>query len=77
MSYCTTCKNGTMHKDATTVTFDKDNVVIVFRNVPAEVCDMCGDYIIEGSIAAKLLKTAKEERAKGHEISILNYSKAA
>jgi len=77
MSYCTTCKNGTMRLGSTSVTFDKDNVVIVFRNVPAKVCDVCGDYIIEGSIAKALLKTAKEERQKGHEISILNYNKAA
>ena len=66
-----------MRSGYTSVTFDKDNVVIVFRNVPAKVCDVCGDYIIEGSIAKGLLKTAKEERQKGHEISILNYNKAA
>ena len=77
MTYCTTCKNGIMRKGLTTVTFDKDNVVIVFRNVPAKVCDVCGDYTIEGSIAKSLLKTAKEERVKGHEISILDYKKAA
>ena len=77
MNYCTSCKNGIMRKGFTTVTFDKDNVVIVFRNVPARVCDQCGDYTIEGKIAKDLLKTAKEERIKGHEISILNYNKAA
>jgi len=66
-----------MRAGVTTVTFDKDNVIIVFRNVPAQVCDTCGDYTIEGSIAKALLKTAKEERVKGHEISILNYNKAA
>lgn len=77
MTYCTTCKNGVMHAGATTVTFDKDNVIIVFRNVPAQVCDTCGDYTIEGSIAKSLLKTAKEERVKDYEISILNYNKAA
>ena len=77
MICCTTCKNGTMQKGFTTVTFDKDNIVIVFRQMPAMVCDVCGDYTIEGSIAKVLLKSAKEERAKGHEISVLNYSKAA
>lgn len=77
MTYCTTCKNGVMRQGVTTVTFDKDNVIIVFRNVPAQVCDVCGDYTIEGSIAKTLLKTAKDERAKGHEISILDYKKAA
>jgi YgiT-type zinc finger domain-containing protein len=77
MTYCTTCKNGVMRKGVASVTFDKDNVIIVFRGVPAQVCDVCGDYTIEGSIAKTLLKTAKEERIKGHEISILNYKKAA
>ncbi len=61
----------------TTVTFDKDDVVVVFRNVPALVCDNCGDYVIEGNVAKSLLESAKEERAKGHEINVLNYKKAA
>ena len=64
MTYCTTCKNGIMRKGVTTVTFDKNNVVIVFRNVPAKVCDQCGDYTIEGSIAKTLLKTAKKKGLK-------------
>ena len=77
MSRCTTCKIGVMKKGTTTVTFDKNNVMVVFRHVPAHVCDTCGDYTIEGSISKSLLKTAKEERTKGREISILNFSKAA
>ena len=77
MSYCTTCKTGIMQAGTTTVTFDKDNMVIVFRQVPAKVCNLCGDYTVEGSVAKWLLNKAKEERAKGHEISVLNYNKAA
>ncbi|MBL0308878.1 MAG: YgiT-type zinc finger protein [Bacteroidetes bacterium] len=66
-----------MKSGTTTVTFDKDNIVIVLRYVPAKVCDVCGDYTIEDTIAKSLLQTTKDERAKGHEISILNYNKAA
>ncbi len=77
MSYCTTCKTGLMQKGLTTVTFDKDNMVIVFRNVPANVCSVCGDYTVESETAKELLKTAKEEVSKGHQVSVMNYSKAA
>ncbi|MCW5907687.1 MAG: type II toxin-antitoxin system MqsA family antitoxin [Chitinophagales bacterium] len=77
MNYCTTCKNGVMEKGTTTVTFDKDNMVIVFRHVPAQVCNVCGDYTIEGDVAKALLQAAKEERAKGHELTVVNYQKAA
>lgn len=77
MTHCTTCKNGEMKHGAVTVTLDKDNSLVVFRNVPANVCDLCGDYTIEGEIAKKLLQIAKDEREKGHECSILNYTKAA
>ena len=66
-----------MEKGTTTVTFDKDNMVIVFRHVPAQVCNVCGDYTIEGSIAKTLLQAAKEERTKGHELTVVNYQKAA
>lgn len=77
MSRCTTCKTGTLQKRTTTVAFDKDNALIAFRHVPALVCDTCGDYVIDGAVAKTLLKTAKEERSKGHQFSILNYKKAA
>ncbi len=77
MSRCTTCKSGTLKKGTTTVAFDKENTLIAFRHVPALVCDTCGDYVIEGTVAKSLLKTAKEERSKGHQFSILNYRKAA
>ena len=77
MSRCTICKTGTMKKGTTTVAFDKNDTLIAFRHVPALVCDTCGDYVIDGTIAKSLLKTAREERSKGHQISILNYKKAA
>jgi YgiT-type zinc finger domain-containing protein len=66
-----------MQPGVTSVTFDRDNVIIVFRNVPAQVCDVCGDYVVDGDIGKYLLKIAKEERAKGHQISVLDYKKAA
>lgn len=74
---CTTCKIGSMIKGTTTVTFDKDSAVIVFRHVPANVCNVCGDYTIDGDIAKELMKAANEERSKGHELTIVNYQKAA
>ncbi len=77
MSYCTTCKTGILKNGTTTVTFDKDNVLIAFRYVPAKVCDTCGDYVIAGEVAKSLLKTVKEERNKGHQFSILDFKKAA
>ena len=77
MSLCTTCKIGILKKGTTTVTFDKENTLIAFRQVPALVCDVCGDYVIESTVAKTLLKTAREERNKGHQFSILNFKKAA
>lgn len=77
MTYCSTCKIGVMKPGSTTVTFDNENRIVVFGNVPAQVCTNCYDYTFEETIAKSLLKSAREERAQGHEISVVNYKKAA
>ena len=35
---CTICKTGQTHPGTTTVTLQRDNTVVVIRDVPAEIC---------------------------------------
>ncbi len=74
---CTTCKHGTLHKGLATVTFNRDGSVIVFKKVPAQVCDTCQDFVVDEATARELLILSAEEAKRGAEVSVLNYKIAA
>ncbi len=57
---CVICKQGETQAGHTTVTLERDRAVLVFRNVPAEVCANCGEAYISEEITAQLLEEAEE-----------------
>ncbi len=68
------CRNGQMTSGHVTVTLDKGETTVIFRNVPAFVCDMCGQSEVDDKVADRLLKRLQEAAAKGTEIEILQYA---
>ena len=57
---CVICKQGETEPGHTTVTLERDRAVLVFRNVPAEVCANCGEAYISEEITAQLLEEAEQ-----------------
>ena len=43
MMICVYCKTADPTSGRTTVTFDREGVTIVIRNVPARSCPQCGE----------------------------------
>jgi len=57
---CLICKYGETKAGHTTVTLERDQTVVVFRNVPAQVCDNCGEAYVSEEITAQLLEEAEQ-----------------
>jgi YgiT-type zinc finger domain-containing protein len=57
---CVICKQGETQPGHTTVTLERDRTVLVFRNVPAEVCANCGEAYVSEETTAQLLEEAEE-----------------
>ena len=57
---CTICKTGHTHPGITTVTLQRDNTVVVIRDVPAEICEDCGEYYLSDTIARRVYADADE-----------------
>ena len=57
---CVICKYGETKAGHTTVTLERDQTVLVFRNVPAQVCDNCGEAYVSEEITAQLLEEAEQ-----------------
>ena len=41
---CPICKFGEMKAGLTQVVLTRGNATVIFRNVPAQICDDCGEY---------------------------------
>lgn len=57
---CVVCKHGGTEVGHTTVTLERGQTVVVFRNVPAQVCANCGEAYVSEEVTAQLLKEAEE-----------------
>ncbi|NOY08186.1 MAG: type II toxin-antitoxin system MqsA family antitoxin [Spirochaetes bacterium] len=71
---CIFCKAGNSKPGFVTVTLQRSNTTIIFKEVPAEVCENCGEYYLSEDVTEELLKRAEEAAAKGAEVEILKYA---
>jgi len=74
---CVICKHGQSVKGTTTITLAKDSATIVFKKVPAMICDNCGEEYLDGTISKELLIKAKRIIQSGVEVDIRNYQNVA
>jgi len=74
---CVICKHGETQDGFTTITLEKNGATLVFKNVPALVCDNCGEKYLNDTITKDLLFKAKEIVKNGVEVDIRDYQKVA
>ena len=74
---CVICKNGTTKQGFVVFTLERENVIVVFKNVPALVCENCGDFYLTEETTKLLLDKATKTLEKGVEFGIINLKSAA
>ena len=73
---CVICKQGETRSGNTTVTLERAGVTLIFKHVPADVCENCGEAYVEETVSARLLQTAKEAARSGVLVDIREYMAA-
>ena len=63
-----------MNDGHVTVTLQRDESIIVVKNVPALVCENCGEYTLNEDVAARVMQIAEKSVSKHVEIEVLNYA---
>lgn len=71
---CVICKHGTTRPGNVTVTLERDGCAIILRNVPADVCDNCGEYYLSEEITGQVLSKAEAAIQSGAEVEILRFA---
>jgi YgiT-type zinc finger domain-containing protein len=71
---CVVCKNGETHPGEVTVTLQREGTTVILKNVPADVCENCGEYYLSESIAAQVTARAEAAVESGAEVEILRFA---
>ncbi|MBI4795313.1 MAG: type II toxin-antitoxin system MqsA family antitoxin [Deltaproteobacteria bacterium] len=71
---CVICKQGDTAPGKVTVTLQRGETTIVFKDVPAEVCQNCGEFYLSETVTEKLLSRAEAAVKNGAELEILRYA---
>lgn len=74
---CVICKTGKMEPGTTTVTLERDGLILVIRDVPATVCPNCGEAYVDEATASELLREAETVAATGAQVDVRSYAPLA
>lgn len=71
---CAICQNGETSEGHITVLLERGETTLVFKNVPAQICENCGEEYLTSETNNDLLKKAKEAVARGVDFEMLRYA---
>ncbi len=70
---CVICKQGETREGLATVTLERGATTLVFKNVPAMICDNCGEEYIAEDVTRTLLDRAEEAIRSGVQVDVRKY----
>jgi YgiT-type zinc finger domain-containing protein len=68
---------GKLRSGVTTIPFVAGAIVVVIKQVPAEICDQCGEPILTSEVAGIIDGVLKRAQTPGLEVSVVNYEQVA
>jgi YgiT-type zinc finger domain-containing protein len=71
---CVICKNGETKTGTATVTLERETATVVFKSVPAEVCENCAEEYVDDKTAAELLKMFEQSLKAGVMVDVRTYA---
>ena len=71
---CAICRHGITTDGYTTIVLERDQATIVFKKVPAQICDTCGEAYVSAGVNTALLHQANEEWERGIILEMLNFA---
>ena len=71
---CVICRTGETLAGHATVTLHRADTMVVIKQVPADICDACGDYYLSGSMTERVMAAAEDALRKGAEVEVLRWA---
>ena len=73
---CMICKHGKTLPGTTTVTLERGATTLIFKGVPAQICQNCGEAYLDEETSRQLLAIAERAVEGGVQVEIREYSAA-
>jgi YgiT-type zinc finger domain-containing protein len=73
---CPICKHGNTQPGEASITLERGQTTVMFKHVPAEVCDNCGEVFHDAKVTRSLLQQADQAATKGVEVDVRRYAAA-
>lgn len=71
---CIMCKLGETEPGTTTVTLERDTTTVVFKNVPAEECQIYAETYLDAETTRHLLHIVEETARVGVQVDVRSYA---
>ena len=73
---CVICKDGSTTAGQTSVTLERDGMLLVVQQVPAQVCSNCGEAYLEEKATQAVLEIAEKAFHEGIQLEVCRYKVA-
>ncbi len=73
---CPICKHGETVSGLASMTLERGSATLVFKSVPAQICNNCGEEFFNDDITASILKQAESAVNAGVVIDVRQYRAA-
>ena len=74
---CMICKHGNTQPGQITATLERGDTTIIIKQVPADVCENCGEGYLSHEISIQLLQQAESAVKEGIQVDVRKYRSAA
>lgn len=73
---CLVCKHGQTKPDETTISVDRNRVVVVIRKTPADVCETCGEEYLSSEVMKELEIAVERAEGAGVDVAVRHFKAA-
>ena len=71
---CVICRHGEIQPGSVTVVLHREGTTIIFKSVPADVCENCNEYYLSEAVSEQLLQRAEQAARNGAELEIQRFA---
>lgn len=68
---CLICKNGDTQPGFARVTVHRGSSTVIIKQVPADICDNCGEYYLDQETTRAVMAEAEAALLSGEEVRVL------
>lgn len=73
---CVICKEGITEPGFTSITMERNGMILIVKRVPADVCSNCGEAYVTSEITRNILKLANTALQAGVQVEITSFKAA-